>query len=78
MSYCKMAKKLAKELGIILEVGGGGQFEVTAEAPEGFEFVSDPGLSCIVSSAWDDESCEDIWKDMYERISMGLCIKNEF
>lgn len=64
---------LAKKLGARVDINceGRGYLDVEVTSPRGFCW-SGSGLHCLVGSQWPNERAEEVWKDLFERMSDGV------
>lgn len=70
-SYQSLAMELINEYGIDLKVSYFNGLDLDAWAPKGKVFSASE-CHTLVTSGEHGESEASLWKDMYERLSMGL------
>ena len=75
-----MAKKIGeqRQMGLALVAKYGAKVisddksEVEVEAPRGFCWSAEPTVHSLVSAKWDNDTHEDLWKDMADRMDYGV------
>jgi len=67
----RLAEKLAAEMGVDLQAGGGNLFEVTAEAPPGTIFAA-TGTHGVVAQVEANRPAADAWRAILSDLRGGL------
>lgn len=68
----KSVEKLASFLGAIVTINPAARLDVGVEAPRGFTWRSDPEIHELIAAQWDDDHTQDVWRDLFERMTMGV------
>jgi hypothetical protein len=60
MKLKKRLNELAEKYGVTVVIGGGSQFEIELEAPDGFCF--EPETHILVNSQWDHDTVPTVYR----------------